>query len=983
MSLTPARNRRGEKDAMKIFAELTPSPRDDALIAAAQAVVARLRPLKTPRSLCEIAIDAGDCAWLNEWANSLRPSATVRWMDGIKSRNVALQADGINLTYAESFGCLFLLLASETARRESSEGRVWADIRKPYPRHVESALFLQGQPRDILKDAMESAARKLRLRNVYGQAGTQEYYLTAYLQFGFTRRGFNSRLPEWLAGQGTPESVQRLLGIGGDPLASQSFIDLWDVLRNYRKKNNITETSARARIAASAWTLPEWTDDLLKQARAKKNLGTADIERNSDIEEPPPPEFLGAPKLRWSPPDAPEFVCEIENLADFDLTSDRYLIQSGGATLARIYRAEDGSYRPEPAAITFSLDSPDRMASLADDLGDSPANQAVALWDPMEDVEAFDLRDGNRVKDAWEGKIANGREYGLLLSADLEVQPADMAFHTVGGSKKLYLYRADSGGAKAFLQGEELWSSIRSEPKPPLPEPDWAKSVSVQVEPNNRINLSESTVRKLRIYGLGLETRLGYVRIGPAPLDFREDGYGEYATSEFDVLPFCLRGASPFELEVRLGLRNDFDQTHLKRTMFLTAEGALRLSEDGWQVVYPDDPMSASDAKRYAYRIFPPQSHRRDLALMEGPLFLRRLWTRPRPLDSIGGYGDKLGVRAPYNWDWDGYLVTLSNETRDPGVITSLLGLGGDLLLSLSQPIEPGAAHSVIIWTPGDSPEILNARESVAPLDGQRIWRISAPTRTYNETSFIAIAYNGARIGAKYPDYPHLPLIASDAEASEIAAMIRWMRAPILSKDWVRRVREFANRCPVPVLGAWVGKRGLPDCLSHAEASEQWRPVVRRIFSEWNPNPQEAASAISEIGHAAELNREDVIIRAFENLMPFDPVLLGRVAFTAALDDPEVREAIRKMRPRLAELPPDATNDDIDRRLAELLELASYQTRVDMRFLREIARNAIQGRRVADLRPVDRNNVDTALSLAPVCDYLGLRILSGIALIIP
>ena len=967
---------------MKIFAELTTSSQNETLTEAARAVVAQLRPLKSPRSLCEIATDAGDYEWLTAWGKSLRPRLTVRWLDGIDARRVALQADGINLTYAESFGCLFLLLASETARRESTEGRVWADIRKAYPPYIESALFMQGQPREILKYAMESTARKLRLRHVYGQAGTQEYYLSVYLQFGFTRKGFLSRLPEWLAGQGTPESAQRLLGIGGDPLASRSFIDLWNALRDYRK-NKLTESAARARVAGSLWTLPEWTDDLLKHALRKPDIGTAEINSGSQLEDPPPPEFLSAPKLRWSPPSAPEFVCEIENLDDFDLASDRYRIQSGDATLARLYRAEDGSYRAEPAEITFAPDSPHRMTTLMDDSGDSPASQAVALWEPTEDVEAFDLRTGSWI-DAWGGKFANGREYGLLLSGDLDVQPVNMVFHAIGDSKKLYRFRADSENrVKVFLEGEELWSlDWKVKPSPQSgDEPDWAKSVSVDIEPSNRVKLSESTARSLRVYGLGQETSLAYVRVGSEPLEFSEDRYGDRVTSGFDVLPFCLRGTQPFGMEVRLGLRNGSQQVELKRTMFLIAEGALRLSEDGWQVVHPDNHMSTLDAKRHAYRILPPPCDRRDLALMEGPAFLRRLWTRPRPLDSIGGYGDRLGVRAPYNWGRDGYLLTLSNETRDLGVIESLFGAGENLLLSLSQPLEPGSAHSVILWTPGGAPEVLNAQEFVAPLDDQKIWRITTPRQTYDGTSFAAVAYNGARIGAKFPDYPYLPMDMSETEAGEIAAMLRWMRAPILSNDWVRHIHEFAHSCPAPVLGAWVGEgRGLPNGLSHAESADRWRPVVRQIFSEWKPSPKAAVSVIDEIGRG-EPNREDVIIRALEKLMPFDPVLMGRVALTASFDDPSVQEAVRKMRPRIAGLPLDATDADINLRLAELLEHASAQTRVDANFLSEIARNATQNQDFSSLGSTSRNNVETALGVASVCEYFGLRILSGIALI--
>ena len=966
---------------MKIFAELAPSPRNETLTEAVRAVVSQLRPLKSPRSLCEIAIDAEDRRWLTEWAKSLSPRRTTSWLDGIDARRVALQADGINLTYAESFGCLFLLLASETARRESTEGRVWADIRKAYPPYIESALFMQGQPRDILKYAMESTARKLRLRHVYGQAGTQEYYLSVYLQFGFTRRGFLSRLPEWLAGQGTPESAQRLLGIGGDRLASESFIALWDTLKNYRR-NNITESSARARIAANHWTLPEWTDDLLKRALAKLTLGTADIEQNPDIEEQHPPEFLSAPKLRWSPPSAPEFVCEIENLADFDLTSDRYLIQSGDATLARLFRAEDGSYRAEPAEITFAPDSPHQMAALMDDSGDSPASQAVALWEPMEDVEAFDLRGGNQI-DAWGGKFANGREYGLLLSGDLDVQPGSMVFHAIGDSKKLYRFRADSANrAKVFLEGEELWSSERKV-KPSAQsddEPDWAKSVSVSIEPSNRVKLSESTVRSLRVYGLGRGTSLAYVRVGNVPLDFRQDEYGDWLTSEFDVLPFCLRGAPPFEMEVNLGLRNGVQNTRITQTLILSPIGVLRLSGDGWRAVNPSESLSVSEAKRNLYRVLMPSSFnkRGDFALMEGPVFLRRLWTHPRALESLGGYGESLGIRAPYNWLNDGHFLELSQETCDQGILDACMAdRSGKLRLWLSRPIEPGPKHSVIFWTPNQAPIIIEAAKSVAPSDSFTTWDASLPDNVHEDDAFIAIAYDGARIGAKWPAYPHGLSYVDKSRAFQTAAMLRWMRAPIVSGAWIDEVRSLASNHPGHILAAWLGEAGLPEGLSHSPSGEQWMSAVRRVFAEWEPDMDGARAALSALGYARGLDNRQIMLRSFLRLLDFDPVLTGRVARLGKRNK-TVREAAWTTRLLIAGLPEGAAEYDAARCENDLLEQASQRMGAATQFLNNIARKVTQDFHYSNLNAADRNNAETALTVAPFREYLGMRTLTAL-----
>ena len=83
-------------------------------------------------------------------------------------------------------------------------------------------------------------------------------------------------------------------------------------------------------------------------------------------------------------------MSHIENLADIDLDSGRYLIQSGKTTLAMLFRNSDGSYSVNPEEIALPAHSHELMVNMVDDLGDSPASQLVTLWDPTEEVSIFD-----------------------------------------------------------------------------------------------------------------------------------------------------------------------------------------------------------------------------------------------------------------------------------------------------------------------------------------------------------------------------------------------------------------------------------------------------------------------------------------------------------------------------------------------------------------------------------------------------------------
>ncbi len=173
---------------MRIFQEVSAFDSDDALTAATGAVVERVVAVPGPRSLCEIQADAEDYQWLCNWIGQLSPHRLGRWLEGIGSRKIALQSCGLNLSYIAAAGCLLLLLASEAARRRASEGQVWSAVRSQFNERVGSVLFVQRQPRPIFKDAMETAARKLDLRHVFGIEGTQNYYLSVYLRSDSRRR---------------------------------------------------------------------------------------------------------------------------------------------------------------------------------------------------------------------------------------------------------------------------------------------------------------------------------------------------------------------------------------------------------------------------------------------------------------------------------------------------------------------------------------------------------------------------------------------------------------------------------------------------------------------------------------------------------------------------------------------------------------------------------------------------------------------------
>src|SRR5262249_8757523 len=142
---------------------------------------------------------------------------------------------GIEYPLQAAFGLLMMLWISGCARREAEEGWLWRWIPKEAINDKEARrlLFTQEQPAPFLKELLEVSARRFKLRHVFGRAGVQQWIDTIFLQFGFTRRGFERRLTEWLARQAPPQAVRSLLDL---EMGSASFRDLWEALRNYRQK---------------------------------------------------------------------------------------------------------------------------------------------------------------------------------------------------------------------------------------------------------------------------------------------------------------------------------------------------------------------------------------------------------------------------------------------------------------------------------------------------------------------------------------------------------------------------------------------------------------------------------------------------------------------------------------------------------------------------------------------------------------------------
>ena len=997
---------------------------DESLTSAAGAVVERLLSFPGPRSLCEIQADADDYRWLCEWASRLTSFRLRGWLEGVNSRRIALSHSDINLTYAESAGCMLLLLASESARRNASEGQVWPAVRQRFPEQTVSALFVQGQPKSTFKDAIEAMSRKLDLRHVFGKEGTQNYYISVYLQFGFTRLGME-RLPFWLAGHPSTQAISYLVD-RSDRLFSASFDSLWHTLRDYRK-NNVPRTRALQVLEQTPWALPDWAEDLLEHSGRHLEL---DVENNEGEfgAEQGAPEFMEVPRLQWEPPNSPKFLSSVVNLADFDLSADRYQIKAGSDLLATIVSGEHGGYSSHQEEVILPVGSSEFPVSMLDDNGVSQASQLLRLWDAGEDVQLFDLSNGRRL-DPYVTRLASSKEYGLLTSKDLEIQPPGLHFREIGtgrDTKRLSLLSGnDHRAVRATLLGEEIWTSVVDAGVPTRqPEPAWARTVATTVLPTESVSLDQYERSVIRVTGIEADCELRYVRSGGRPLNFQPGEGGDYYSEEFDAtqdIAFWNLSGLP-EVKAKIGIRRkDESPISVERTNILSVSGVLRATDEGWQVVTGHDRLTVNEAMQVPYKVLPPGGALpvSDLALMEGPIYLRRLWRQPRPLGALGGYGAPLEIRSAYNPDAHWQLV-VANQVDNPGVLDRvLMGSNSTIRLYLRHPVEPGPGHQIVVWNCGEPVRVIDAMGNV-DANGDE-WNVTLPEFD-SEGAFVAIAYRGARIGSFWPSEPPIWSTVTDGDAAlETAAALKWMHTPIVAPKWLQVVRMLALQHPVPTLRAWLLDEGLAAGLRHEATEEQWRAVVRQVFSAWNPDGKSAWELIQALGGQYG---NDQVSEALIALLREDPLMMGKIAgqwvrSTDLAGAPalnakrELMEGVRSIlsevkEPERQAMTPEeydqllnnqqlmtqyanallnsqgpagvigAGGDPFLQKEEELLRHASVSMGVDDFFLKHLVEQVLGTLDYNALGLQPRRNVESALTVAPFREYLGLRVLSSL-----
>jgi hypothetical protein len=847
-----------------------------------------------PWSIAELRLGDEDIDWLTRWFAALPSDASIAGPD--TERHVLPRCE---------FAALMLVLGAERCRRHSrSEDAVWPTFSRliPVERPIWSELFHPNrQPTWLLREAIVEAARALNLRNVIDVEGTQQWYMTVKLQFGFTHMGAKRRLAEWLVGLGAPHAVLCLGGQSGNAeLTSDSFRRLWTTLRQYRR-GYVSEAEAREVLEQSPWVRPNWIEDLLPEARARiETLGRGD---ESDIggsgtPSTVTPEERGALEaiaLSWPPGGRPRIVfrldreaiteeCENARCTELDFLVD-------GQRTSRWLRQEDGTWEG-PDSVTAELGQQPAQVNLAPKLLAVCAGSVgvIRQWDLADfglvgDVLVFNL-DEDRLIQFGENRLDPNTHYALVCDRAYTVEGCTSTFtfeQPGSGRKAIRLPVPLTGNVKLSYEGFTIW-------QPVAPDiPGVRRVAATLTTPNDTVvTVGERT----RLVVKGLPGQASDVRLLLNRRVMQMAGLGDDWVTEQEVT--VTPELASKQAVVRLRCQIDERSLTLVPSMALRLLGIAVLTSDARhpeaqpnrrQLAVGDVISRSTDGAQL--RIWVPDDAAA-LRVFEGPYCVGCIRHGKASLKDFPGLGGKLAVRGAA-------VHVFEHACVDGGCFRdfNLLGIGGQVHIGLCAKMRPQAEHQrlVALLSSDDGRVRLESlpQDVLLHIGEEREWRVTVPQGTLA----LALAWRGVRQGACW-DIDRLSRLRFEPNKQMFAA-IRWLQLPVLHRDVSAWLGPLVLKEPFAFIEAWYQDKGLPTGmeLGHEPARDT---AIRLYLGHWKPLQDAHCSQAVRMLTAVEPQAPETLLSAALRVGRFSlPLLWWAARKLARAGGTTLHQAVRSL----------------------------------------------------------------------------------------
>lgn len=800
-----------------------------------------------PWSIAELRIPNEDVSWLRSWFGQIPVHKISAWID---AETLEGTSDHLRIPENKMLCSLLVCIAAEICRREGTEGSVWPIICSILPKSDELRrhLFMtDGQPSTVLRNGIADAVRILNLRNVMDIEGTQQWFISMKLQFGFTYRGAKRSLSKWLVGLGQPHAVQYLLDDPDLPeLASSSFQTLWSSLLQYRR-GFMSDEDIRDKLRESPWIQPEWIDDILKESQSRLDtLGLGerveplpsimeseaveeDVQAVSDVflEWPhgkPPRIRLALAKQDISGAIGATGASEIDFSVDGSRVC-RWLLQEDGAWSgpSNVFAEPDiSALEPNLTPRVLTIETREGKYVMEWDLGDLGI---------CEDVLVFDLKSGQLVDSS--SSLHPDSPYAILCDRKCEIEggiPVEVFLKDGLPKQAIRLAPPLGDNLRVLYDGFVLWEASKREPS------------GTQVSP---LTLTIDNISYLK---LGDRAQLV---LNDVPHD------AEGVTLLIHRRRYILHQSSgvwqtnmPIELSPSLSARQrrvwacvtaNGKKHYQKPQLSLNLLGAamLRFSHAEEKASMRFDVLSEGSEVNKGegtslIRFWAPFPCEKAVVL-EGKHRVGTLTYGKLRLRDLSGHGGTLQlVCGPDRYDLG---IKCTNRGSVQRFVPPMVGCSAQLsLLSAKDPADfNNEGYGICAWVVQKNGKAkLNhlLRDDILATSGNRVWKLSRIDRPLS----VALAYKGAWVGAWWD----LELIRNymvdrtEFRSSDFALM-KWLRIPVLHDDISSEFGDMVRKSPSRFIEAWLGDVGIPDCLLPHDHDIGLDSVVRAFL--WSDFP--------------------------------------------------------------------------------------------------------------------------------------------------
>lgn len=807
----------------------------------------KAKEYERPWSIAELLLTEDDIRWLKAWFRCLTPNNTINW---VKSMVFTKLEDKVFVSYRQMFGSILICAATEACREESREDSVWPAIREILgdSPELQTELFLSnGQPSSLTKDMITDSVRALNLRHAMDIEGTQQWFTTIKLQFGFTYRGAKDRLAEWLVNISRPHVVQYLLGDSDFPeLASKSFQSLWRALEQYRH-GIITESEIQITLKGNPWVKAHWINDILNEARARISIienndwhteKTDTSRKYNSAEEFCPIRDIAldwplgkTPRVRFQlNQQAIEDEVRATNVGELDFYVD-------GRKLCRWLRQQDGTWAgselifAEPETFRQQPNLHPKTLSIQTAAGDALIEWDFAYSGLSEDVLVFDL-DKQKIINASYERLEANRHYAIVCDQSFEIKGCNSVETFSRNNIRRKAVRLPSllnQNLCIVYEDFILWQPVREER---YQRPHF--SITLSTPTTELFSLNDRA--KLCVMGLPEDAKAVRLLIHTKTYDLEPTDEGWRTTKEITItaeiaarqqrVRVCfLSGDRAYTQEPRLAL-SLLGAAIIRNQQEENAEISFEVLKEGKQLNRSEGTINM--------KIWTPVP-RKGAQVLEGHYQVGRLRHQKIKLKDFPGNGGQIHVNI------DGLLHNLGINCIDTGCVQkfvpSMLGCDAQLLLLSDKNPKEAAddGYALHLWFIGENQKgkfIILPANSIQKTSKNRLWKI----RIENNPMAVALSWKGSWLGAWWSCERISEYLCQRTDLSENEfAILKWIRVPVLDSRLFTTLKRLVLNVPCRFIKTWLTDSGLPQGIKPHYNILGLDSVVRCFL--WNDFP--------------------------------------------------------------------------------------------------------------------------------------------------